>query len=142
MSERSTYQKLKTAQRRCNELFMRRFASKMPSDVGPEKGIVIGFVARHPGVSSSEISQRFGLSKSTVSETLSFLVGEGYLRYETNPSDKRKKSLFLDEKGREHDKKARAVFEEFDAYLVNLLGKEAVAALDIIDAALAKESEC
>jgi DNA-binding MarR family transcriptional regulator len=66
---------------------------------------VVHFVARNPGISVTELLAILKITKQSLSRVLSQLVEEGFVRQEKGAQDRRRRLLYLTNKG-------EALFEE------------------------------
>lgn len=117
--------KLRPLVGRLNRAMDREFEIKylpsLPEDIGPQQGMALNFICRHPGCNSASIMERLLLKKSTVSEILTFLQEEGYVSCLTKEGDKRSKEIFPTEKGIRYYESIEKVFKLFENDLTSLL---------------------
>lgn len=62
---------------------------------------VIMYLAKHPGANQRMIADFSDVTASAINQTVKSMIGEGYVRKETDGSDRRHTKLFLTEKGEE-----------------------------------------
>lgn len=60
---------------------------------------VIMYLYHHPGSRQSSIAEFAGITTSAINQTVKSMMGEEYLRKESDPSDRRNSKLYLTEKG-------------------------------------------
>ncbi len=60
---------------------------------------VIKMIGDYPGIFSSEIARRFGITRAVVHKTLLKLEDRGLVNREQNSDDRKKQKLYLSEKG-------------------------------------------
>lgn len=85
---------------------------------------LVKMVGDYPGLFSSEIARRFGITRAVIHKTLLKLEERGLVRKEQDKDDKKRYKLFLTEKGRlayqyheeYHDKYDKSLFE----YMANM----------------------
>lgn len=63
--------------------------------------MVISFLHRNPGANQRNIAEFADVTTSAINQTVKSMIEEGYLRKETDSSDKRHSKLFLTEKSEE-----------------------------------------
>jgi DNA-binding MarR family transcriptional regulator len=61
---------------------------------------IIYFVGANPGISVGELLAILKITKQSLSRVLSQLVEEGFVDQETDPGDRRRRRLYLTDKGR------------------------------------------
>ncbi|MBM3490462.1 MAG: MarR family transcriptional regulator [Alphaproteobacteria bacterium] len=59
------------------------------------------FIGRNPGIAVSELLTILKITKQSLSRVLSQLIAEGFVRQEVGARDKRRRLLYLTEKGRD-----------------------------------------
>lgn len=69
---------------------------------------VIYFTARQPGLSVSELLDILRITKQSLNRVLSQLVREGFILQETDTQDRRRRQLYLTDKGRDLDSRLAA----------------------------------
>lgn len=81
-------------------------------ELSPTQGIVLQYLlsSRQEPIYSVDLHEALGISKSTISATLTVLREKGYVQLEDNPEDDRKKQILLTDK-------AVAMGEKLDASL-------------------------
>jgi DNA-binding MarR family transcriptional regulator len=80
---------------------------------------IIKMVGDYPGIFSSEIARRFGITRAVIHKTLLKLEERGLVRKEQDETDKKRHRLFLTEKGKTayryheeyHNKHDKALFD-------------------------------
>ena len=68
--------------------------------IGPMEARALGFVARHPGASASELVAHSGRDKAQIARLLQQLEDRGLLAREADPADGRRQRLVLTDSGR------------------------------------------
>ena len=61
---------------------------------------IIYFVGANPGITVGELLAILKITKQSLSRVLSQLVDEGFVNQETDPDDRRRRRLYLTDKGR------------------------------------------
>lgn len=88
---------------------------------------VIYFVARHPGMSVSELLSILKITKQSLNRVLGALVAEGYVLQTQDTEDGRRRLLRLTDKGQELEKRLTDRQSDFIAKAYRVAGAEAVA---------------
>ncbi|MGI6737219.1 MAG: MarR family transcriptional regulator [Anaerovoracaceae bacterium] len=83
-------------------------------------------IARHPGFSQDEISQRLGYNKGAVARMTRSLIDEGYVTRRPDPADKRRYQLMLSEKGEAIIPVLNQKKEEYEQILTSGMTEEQV----------------
>ena len=68
--------------------------------IGPMEARALGFVARHPGASATDLVAHSGRDKAQFARLLQQLVGRQLLAREADPADGRRQRLVLTDTGR------------------------------------------
>ncbi len=97
-----------------NAIDRKRTLDMEDMDLTSSQGQVLGFLARRKeeAVSPADIGRHFGLSHPTVTGILQRLEAKGYVAYEPDPADRRKKRVVPTEKALECHARIRARFVE------------------------------
>ena len=107
---------------------------------------LILFLSRNPGAGQKEIADFSHVTTAAVNQTVKGMLQDGYLRKETDETDKRRTRLYLTEKGTAAAERIRQDFEDRDARITTMLTKdketELIALLDQIRACLEEETVC
>ena len=85
---------------------------------------VIMFLSRKPGANQCNIAEFADVTTSAINQTVKSMLAEGYLRKETDGSDKRHSKLFLTEKGEEAAMKLRERLHTSDDIITALITSE------------------
>lgn len=86
-------------------------------------------LARHPGLTAAEITNRWAMDKMAISRAIQRLEGEGHIRRDRNPHDRRSFSLSLTDDGRQlYETILPLANERYHAFL-SCLSKEEQSAL-------------
>ena len=96
------------------------------------------FIGRHPGITLSELINILAVSKQSLNRTLRILLKSGFIKQQDDATDKRKKSLFLTNKGEELNKKLIEVQKQFIASAYRYEGAESAQAFTDILHRMAK----
>lgn len=83
----------------------------------------IKIIGDYPGIFSSEIARRFGITRAVIHKTLLKLESRGLIRKDPDDEDKKRHKLFLTEKGElaysyheeYHDNYDKALFEYIES---------------------------
>ena len=104
------------------------------------------FLSRNAGAGQKEIADFSHVTTAAVNQTVKGMLQDGYLRKETDETDKRRTRLYLTEKGTNAAARMRQSFEDRDARISAMLTKEKetelIALLDQIRACLEEETVC
>ncbi len=102
-------------------------------DVGltSSQGMVLGWLARRRGeaVCPGDVGKHFGLTHPTVTGILQRLEAKGYIAYEADPGDRRKKRVAATEKAMECYQRIRASFLRTEELLTRDMSPEEQTAL-------------
>lgn len=90
----------------------------------PIEGRIFGYLSRNPNVTAQDIAKHFSLSKSSVSESMSTLLGRGYITYEKSKEDGREKTIALTDVGRGRSNSYLKIVTMFEEKLENGFTKE------------------
>ena len=113
----------------------------------PESNVkIILFLSRNPGAGQKEIAEFSHVSTAAVNRTVKEMLAAGYLRKETDESDRRRTRLTLTETGEAVAARMRQSFEDRDARITAALTpekeRELIAMLDTVRACLEEETLC
>lgn len=67
-------------------------------DIGWGQQFYVWYLSDHPGAPAQEVADHMHVDKATLAKNVKKLLGLGYIRVETDESDKRVKHLYLTEK--------------------------------------------
>lgn len=95
---------------------------------GPQ-GMLIGTLSRHGEMKVSELSEKLGLSNSTVSGILDRLENQGFVERTRSKEDRRVVYIKVTEECRKHSQKH---FEEINKVIEQMMDKATPEELDII----------
>lgn len=93
---------------------------------------VIMYLYRHPGAGQRSIAEFAEITTSAVNQTVKSMLLDGYLRKETDESDKRNLRLYLTEKGKETAGKLHEKLDASDDAITALIGAEKEAELIVL----------
>lgn len=97
---------------------------------------VIMFLSRNPGAGQRDIAEFESVTASAVNQTVKNMLEEGYIRKETDASDKRNFRLYLTKEGEAVATKLRRRLDFSDDAITALLGEqkeaEVIALLDML----------
>ena len=85
---------------------------------------VIMFLHHHPGFSQRSTAEFVGVTTSAINQIVKSMLEEGYLRKETDPSDKRSSKLYLTEKGSAVALRLHEKLGEADDAITELIGAQ------------------
>ena len=92
--------------------------------LGTSEYDVLHCVRKHPGMSQQEICEELGMEKSALAHCVANLEDKGFIRREIDPSDKRRKCLYAEEKA-ELFKGERVILEaDFYGWLMEDIPQE------------------
>ena len=107
-------------------LIARAFSGQLEAAFGvsvPEWRVLLP-LARHPGLTAAEITNRWAMDKMAISRAIQRLESDGRIRRDRNPDDRRSFSLLLTEDGRQlHATILPVANERYHAFL-SCLSKE------------------
>lgn len=90
---------------------------------------VISYLNREPGANQRNVADFCNVTTSAINQTIKSMIAEGYVRKETDGSDRRHSKLFLTEKGKETALKLRERLKESDQVITDLITPEKEAEL-------------
>lgn len=101
---------------------------------------LIKMIGDFPGIHSSELARKFGITRPVVHKTLQKLSERGFVIREDDPEDKKRYLLYLTEKGKTayvehekyHDENDKALFD----YLADMPGDKIAAVKGFLDHAI------
>lgn len=86
--------------------------------------VVIMYLCRHPGAGQRDIAEYAEITTSAVNQAVKSMEAEGYLRKETDPSDKRNSRLYLTDKSMAIAEKLHQQLDAMDENITALIGTE------------------
>lgn len=95
----------------------------------PIEGMTLSFLAEHPNAEAKDVGEKFKINKSTVSGVLHSLESRGYITSERSPSDGRRKTIVVTEKGLAHRNRVHDIGDAYDSILVKDLTEEEIQTL-------------
>ena len=117
-----------------------QYGDLFPKDLTGFQGLLVRYIFRHPDkdVSSQDLATFFHLSKSTVSEAVSSLKKNGYVKMTSSKKDARVKSLTLTEKALKSQAKIQEGLIAFDIKCEEGIGESDKEAFDRVFQAIKK----
>lgn len=95
---------------------------------------MIHTVQHRPGITQEELRRKYAQDKSTIARRAAKLETQGYLERRPHPEDKRRKQLFITEKGRAvRNAKVDAETFYFEWLTAELTGEELAALCPVLD---------
>lgn len=95
---------------------------------------MIHTVQHRPGITQEELRRKYAQDKSTIARRAAKLEAQGYLERRPHPADKRRKQLFITEKGRAvRNAKVNAETFYFEWLTAELTGEELAALCPVLD---------
>ena len=95
---------------------------------------MIHTVQHRPGITQEELRRKYAQDKSTIARRAAKLEAQGYLERRPHPEDKRRKQLFITEKGRAvRNAKVDAETFYFEWLTAELTGEELAALCPVLD---------
>ena len=85
---------------------------------------VIMFLSRHPGANQKELAEFSNKTTAAINQTVKEMQTNGYVRMETDESDRRYTKLYLTEKGIEKSELLRARLHKSDEVITKMIGIE------------------
>lgn len=86
--------------------------------------IILFVLYNHEGITQSELKEILMLDEITVTKRLKGLVEKGYIEKEQSKNDKRKKELYITEKGYEIQEELNDIHERTNTILTQGVSKE------------------
>lgn len=86
--------------------------------------VVIMYLCRHPGAGQKDIAEYAAITTSAVNQAVKSMETEGYLRKETDPSDKRNSRLYLTDKSAAIAETLHQQLDAMDENITALIGRE------------------
>lgn len=86
--------------------------------------VVIMFLYHHPGVGQRDVADYAEITTSAVNQAVKSMEAEGYLRKETDMSDKRSSRLYLTEKSVAIAERLHQQLAQADQGITSLIGAE------------------
>ena len=77
-----------------NRLLVRDMANLVPFDLTPVQEAYVIFCNSHAPTTVTALVEEFGVSKSAVSQMITKLEKDGFVKRETNPENKRERLIF------------------------------------------------
>jgi len=99
----------------CNMMLLQEYKDLMDDEITTKQGVLLELVHKHGSLNISEIAEAMEITSSAVSQIVSKLEKEGYIKREINPSNRREIFVEMDEKGIEHFKRC----EEVERSIIN-----------------------
>lgn len=85
---------------------------------------VIAYLARQPGANQKNIAEFCNVSTAAINQTLKDMIADGYVKKETDETDRRYTKLFLTEKGEETAGKIREILHCSDEVITSAITPE------------------
>ncbi|MGG5343949.1 MarR family winged helix-turn-helix transcriptional regulator [Enterococcus sp. AZ192] len=101
---------------------------------------MIKMVGDYPGIYSSEIARKFGITRAVVHKTLIKLQERKLITKEIDSQDKKRFRLYLTTKGKEAYESHEAYHQKFDQALFSYLDNLSASELTVIDGFLKEAS--
>jgi DNA-binding MarR family transcriptional regulator len=98
-------------------------------DLTQKQVSVLWLVSDNPGVAQTDLAQRLHMDRATTMGIINRLEGRGYLRRGPSPQDRRRKTLYLTEKGDQVLSHAREAIWEHEKWLKSRFTKKEVQTL-------------
>ena len=98
-------------------------------DLTQKQVSVLWLVDDNPGVAQTDLAQRLHMDRATTMGIINRLEGRGYLRRGPSPQDRRRKTLYLTEKGEGVLERARACIWEHENWLKSRFTKKEIQTL-------------
>ena len=95
-------------------------------DISPSESLALDYLLSQKShtLYATELHEKFGISKSTISTTLKGLKRKGYLKTVVNPQDDRKKQIILTDKAYEMEQRINAGLWEQQEYLCREISQQ------------------
>lgn len=85
---------------------------------------VISYLARQPGANQKNIAEFCNVTTAAINQTLKDMIADGYVKKETDETDRRYTRLFLTEKGEETSGKIREILHRSDEVITSAITPE------------------
>lgn len=99
----------------CNMMLLQEYKELMDDEITTKQGVLLELVYKHGSLNISEIAEAMENTSSAVSQIVSKLEKEGYIKREINPSNRREIFVEMDTKGVEYFKRC----EEIERSIIN-----------------------
>ena len=86
--------------------------------------MIIMFLSRHEGANQKELAEFANKTTAAIKQTVKEMQSNGYIKMETDESDRRYTKLFLTEKGLEKSALLRERLHKSDDVITNIIGRE------------------
>ena len=86
--------------------------------------MIIMFLSRHEGANQKELAEFANKTTAAINQTVKEMQSNGYIKMETDESDRRYTKLFLTEKGLEKSALLRERLHKSDDVITNIIGRE------------------
>lgn len=86
--------------------------------------MIIMFLSRHEGANQKELAEFANKTTAAINQTVKEMQSNGYIKMETDKSDRRYTKLFLTEKGLEKSALLRERLHKSDDVITNIIGRE------------------
>jgi DNA-binding MarR family transcriptional regulator len=86
--------------------------------------MIIMFLSRHEGANQKELAEFANKTTAAINQTVKEMQSNGYIKMETDESDRRYTKLFLTEKGLEKSALLRERLHKSDEVITNIIGRE------------------
>lgn len=109
-------QELHQAEENCNLLIVNEFRPLMKYDLTAKQEMLLTMVKKHNNLTVSELAKHMNVTSSAVSQIISKLEREKYIKRSINPANRREIIVSLDEKGNNY-------FEERERIEIKIIKK-------------------
>ncbi len=116
--------------RKAWDQYVRKIASELGIPESYRRTLL--FLHRHPGAGQKDIADFEAVTTSAVNQVVKHMEGDGYVRKEADPADKRSSRLFLTEKGLEIARSLLERLEEADGAITRFLSPEKEEELQVL----------
>lgn len=99
----------------CNMMLLQEYKELMDDEITTKQSVLLELVHKHGSLNISEIAEAMEITSSAVSQIVSKLEKEGYIKREINPSNRREIFVEIDTKGVEYFKR----YEEVERSIIN-----------------------
>ncbi|MBQ4115860.1 MAG: winged helix-turn-helix transcriptional regulator [Clostridia bacterium] len=86
--------------------------------------MIIMFLSRHEGANQKELAEFANKTTAAINQTVKEMQSNGYIKMETDESDRRYTKLYLTEKGLEKSTLLRERLHKSDEVITNIIGRE------------------
>lgn len=99
-------------------------AAAMEIGISDSYRSVIAYLARQPGANQKNIAEFCNVTTAAINQTLKDMIADGYVKKETDATDRRYTKLYLTEKGDETSGRIREILHRSDEVITSVISPE------------------